>query len=61
MANVKVFFEKYDLDISPWLRQMTLIWCQRKGLATSNKHVTYESSITYHSKVMANAKVLLEK
>ena len=29
---------------------------KRKGLGTRNTHVNYESSITYHSKVMANVK-----
>ena len=31
---------------------------QRKGLTKRNKHVKYESYITYHSKLMANVKFL---
>ena len=36
---------------------MTMTWYRRKGLATRNRHVEYESSITYFSKVISNVKV----
>ena len=33
----------------------------RKGLTTKNTHVKYESSVTYHSNVMANVKDFCNK
>ena len=35
---------------------MTLTLVPKKGLTTRHTHVKYESSITYHSKLMANLK-----
>ena len=36
-------------------------WYQKKGLVIKNTHVKYESSITYHSKDMANVKVFADR
>ena len=35
------------------------LWCHRKGLTTRKTHMKYESSMTYHLKVMANVKVFV--
>ena len=40
---------------------MTLILVPKEGLTTRNNCLKYESSITYHSKVTANVKVLCRR
>jgi hypothetical protein len=37
------------------------IWYQKKGLAIRNTHMKYESSITCHSKDMANVVVFADR
>ena len=55
------FFENCDLDIWPWPWQMTLTLVLKKGFYPRNIYVKYESSITYHSKAMANVKVFVDR
>ena len=50
------FFEKCDLDILTLTYDNDFSMYQRKGLTTRNTHVKYESSVTYHLKIMTNVK-----
>ena len=61
MPIAKVFVKKRDLDYLILTSTDALTLVPQKGLTTRNTHVKYERSITHHSKVMANVKVLLVK
>ena len=54
LKNVTLIFDLH-------LGKCSSPWCQRKSLTTRNTHVKYESSITCHSKFMANVYFFVDK
>ena len=55
--EMAIFSKKCDLDNWPW----PWLCYERKGFIHRNIYEKYESSITYHSKAMANVKAFADK